>query len=741
MSDESTQLSVAELLARNGQGVPASGGGRRRRSGRGISVTDLTGDMPAVREGTSAHAAPEPETPEPAPGYSAALPDTGPSDSPLSGPISYYDPLGSESNGYGAGSGYDLNGLGTSGSGSSGYEPNGSGSNGYGATGSGSNGYGATGSGSNGYAPPGYGANGSGGNDYGYGANGSGGSGYAPGGFGANGSGYEPGANGNGYQPNGSNGYDPSANGANGYGTGNNAYGLNGSGPTGTGYDLNGSGGAGSNGYGLNGSGADGAGSNGYGPSGSGPTGASGSGYGPNGLGANGFGEPNGYSGAGSSGYDRNGFGANGAGPSAVTPPGFEPAAYEPPAFEAHSYRSPAMSDAALRDPTGFGWPGSGSDASTATPEADPFPPSTRGGRRARRERMEALEALSEQQAAPELPDHGLPAAEGGRRRRREPDIEATEVRPFGGGPFRPVENAAPTAWALQRTPEPEPFAPPFRAPDPADRAEAPPRPQLPRRNRDGNAPAALPAWSARRRTPADAPPDQPARNGAPPPPDGDPTAVWSAADPDQQLVSGSTVAGDLLRDRAERGERPARGNRRAGRAGAAGLLEVPDDRTDVYMPVEPDEFDPDDEFDSDYDPDIDEDEDLDKPARPWAERANRLAARSRALVAARTTGTRSGGARAARKSPDEVARQQWMVLGGQVAGAAVAGMLLFKGFEKMWDVLPFVALTLAMVVILGLVALVRVLRRTDDIMSTVIAVIVGIFVTLGPLAFLLSTN
>jgi hypothetical protein len=67
--------------------------------------------------------------------------------------------------------------------------------------------------------------------------------------------------------------------------------------------------------------------------------------------------------------------------------------------------------------------------------------------------------------------------------------------------------------------------------------------------------------------------------------------------------------------------------------------------------------------------------------------------------------------------------------------------MLLFKGFEKMWDVLPFVALALAVVVILGLVALVRVLRRTDDMYSTVIAVVVGIFVTLGPLAFLLSTN
>ncbi|WP_216902903.1 hypothetical protein [Nocardia alni] len=65
MSDDSTQLSVAELLARNGQGAPSSngGGGRRRRSGRGITVNDLTGDMPLVREGGSAHAAPDAEEP------------------------------------------------------------------------------------------------------------------------------------------------------------------------------------------------------------------------------------------------------------------------------------------------------------------------------------------------------------------------------------------------------------------------------------------------------------------------------------------------------------------------------------------------------------------------------------------------------------------------------------------------------------------------------------------------------
>lgn len=107
-----------------------------------------------------------------------------------------------------------------------------------------------------------------------------------------------------------------------------------------------------------------------------------------------------------------------------------------------------------------------------------------------------------------------------------------------------------------------------------------------------------------------------------------------------------------------------------------------------------------------------------------------------------RRTAERGGESGAAQRDADADAnRRQWMILGGQSIGAAVAGMLMFKGFERMWEMLPWVALTLAMVVILGLVALVRILRRTDDIMSTVIAVVVGIFVTLGPLAFLLSTN
>lgn len=91
--------------------------------------------------------------------------------------------------------------------------------------------------------------------------------------------------------------------------------------------------------------------------------------------------------------------------------------------------------------------------------------------------------------------------------------------------------------------------------------------------------------------------------------------------------------------------------------------------------------------------------------------------------------------------APEPSNTKQWAVLLGQGAVALVAGALMFKGFEKLWDMLPMVGLVLAVLVIVGLVAMVRILRRTDDITSLVIAVVAGVFVTLGPLAFLLSTS
>ncbi|MBJ8339777.1 hypothetical protein JGU71_12855 [Antrihabitans sp. YC3-6] len=153
------------------------------------------------------------------------------------------------------------------------------------------------------------------------------------------------------------------------------------------------------------------------------------------------------------------------------------------------------------------------------------------------------------------------------------------------------------------------------------------------------------------------------------------PTA-WSSAEREPQLLSGSTVAGDLMRGRQ------------------SGELDS--------------------EFDSDSDTDG-----------------------SVQLLDDRTP---SENTEAATK-PERSAARQWLVLLGQAVVAVIAGALMFTGFEKLWDVLPLVALVLSVLVILGLVALVLVLRKTEDILSIVIAVVVGVFVTLGPLAFLLSAR
>ena len=78
-----------------------------------------------------------------------------------------------------------------------------------------------------------------------------------------------------------------------------------------------------------------------------------------------------------------------------------------------------------------------------------------------------------------------------------------------------------------------------------------------------------------------------------------------------------------------------------------------------------------------------------------------------------------------------------WIV--GQSVLAVVFGAGLFVAFDQLWKWNNIVALVLSVLVILGLVVGVRVVRKTEDIGSTLIAVAVGALVTLGPLALLQS--
>ncbi|MEB3032482.1 hypothetical protein [[Mycobacterium] nativiensis] len=80
----------------------------------------------------------------------------------------------------------------------------------------------------------------------------------------------------------------------------------------------------------------------------------------------------------------------------------------------------------------------------------------------------------------------------------------------------------------------------------------------------------------------------------------------------------------------------------------------------------------------------------------------------------------------------------------GMVGGALVVlqsilavafGGGLFIAFDQLWRWNSIVALVLTVLVTLGLVAAVQAVRKTVDIASTLIAVAVGLLVTLGPLA------
>ncbi len=84
------------------------------------------------------------------------------------------------------------------------------------------------------------------------------------------------------------------------------------------------------------------------------------------------------------------------------------------------------------------------------------------------------------------------------------------------------------------------------------------------------------------------------------------------------------------------------------------------------------------------------------------------------------------------------LARGGLVVLQSILAVAFGAG--LFVAFDQLWRWNNIVALVLSVLVILGLVVAVRVVRKTEDIASTLIAVAVGALVTLGPLALLQST-
>ncbi|MGH3813011.1 MAG: hypothetical protein ACRDUV_11210 [Pseudonocardiaceae bacterium] len=81
---------------------------------------------------------------------------------------------------------------------------------------------------------------------------------------------------------------------------------------------------------------------------------------------------------------------------------------------------------------------------------------------------------------------------------------------------------------------------------------------------------------------------------------------------------------------------------------------------------------------------------------------------------------------------------RDWAVMVAQIGIGVVGGAALWLVCEWLWQLMPVVALVVALVVITGLVWVVRRVRRAEDLQTTVIAVLVGLFVTVSPAALLL---
>ncbi|SHE49526.1 hypothetical protein [Streptoalloteichus hindustanus] len=81
---------------------------------------------------------------------------------------------------------------------------------------------------------------------------------------------------------------------------------------------------------------------------------------------------------------------------------------------------------------------------------------------------------------------------------------------------------------------------------------------------------------------------------------------------------------------------------------------------------------------------------------------------------------------------------KEWLVMVSQLGVGLLGGGALWLGFQWLWQTFAAVALIAALVVTVGLVLVVRVIRKADDVQTTVLAVLVGLVVTVSPAALLL---
>lgn len=91
-------------------------------------------------------------------------------------------------------------------------------------------------------------------------------------------------------------------------------------------------------------------------------------------------------------------------------------------------------------------------------------------------------------------------------------------------------------------------------------------------------------------------------------------------------------------------------------------------------------------------------------------------------------------------ESEDSPAKQ-WLIVGVQLALGVVGGAAVWLLFNWLWNQLPVVALATALVVTAGLVWIVRKIRKAEDMQTTLLAVLVGLVVTVSPAMLLLLSR
>ncbi|MPY98596.1 MAG: hypothetical protein GEU97_11485 [Actinophytocola sp.] len=87
---------------------------------------------------------------------------------------------------------------------------------------------------------------------------------------------------------------------------------------------------------------------------------------------------------------------------------------------------------------------------------------------------------------------------------------------------------------------------------------------------------------------------------------------------------------------------------------------------------------------------------------------------------------------------PPAATGKEWLAVAAQLTLGVVGGAGVWLLFNWLWMQIPALALAAALAVVVGLVWIVRKIRKAEDMQTTVLAVLVGVVVTVSPAALLL---